>query len=94
MIDSVVVLVRVDASRSSRKPYGLCPRELGLFRAQVPVPCSKSTIAIGSSDGVSECRCRCAVGQRKTSQSCVSGNVLFQGSLVQQRVFVVPLAKC
>lgn len=48
-------------------------------------PADRQTVAIGTSDGVSECRCGCTVGQRKTSQSC-SGSELSYTGLVRESV--------
>jgi hypothetical protein len=55
------------------------------FELRVRFPADGQTVAIGTSDGVSECRCGCTVGQRKTSQLC-SGSEMSYGSVVRGSV--------
>ena len=51
------------------------------FELRLRFPADWRTVAIGSSDGVSECSRGCAVGQRKTSRCCGLGSFLLHGSL-------------
>jgi hypothetical protein len=59
--------------RSSRRQRGYVLAGSVYFELRVRFPADGQTVAIGTSDGVSECRCGCTVGQRKTNQSCVPG---------------------
>jgi hypothetical protein len=60
------------------------------FELKLRFPADRRTVAIGSSDGFSDNKCRCAVGQRKTSRRCVLGNLLLHGSLVRGSVVGKP----
>jgi hypothetical protein len=81
----IVAMNRLTTCASGRLGDGLCTSlaDSVYFEPRPRFPADGQTVAIGTSDGVSECRCECAVGQRKTSRSCSSGSELLYGSLVR-----------